>query len=371
MKVKTNGSKLPHAWVVSPRDKGRRKIYNDNKIYLKNGEEFEIELYNPTQKNVLALISLDGKPISKSGLVVKSGERFYLDCFLDDLKKFRFETYNVEDSLEVQDAISKNGELEVFFYNEEIADRLDLSKLPGNNTEIHHHHHHNYYQGNRWYPNYYETFWCGTTTGTTTGAIGVSSNNISALGNSTTGTSLINDGAYSLTSGTSTVGGALSSNLNINNLKSTDIETGQIARAEDSNQKFKEIEMDFEENHISDISYKLLPESRMPKTSIDVSSVSMEKISTKLAESEYIEDLIGRLNNFNDLMAAKLIEKDEFKLIQEKTVKSMIEMSSTIEIEYIDDLGNHIASLGSLMETKLITEDEFKTIKSNLFNSIK
>ena len=56
MKVKTN-EKLPHAWVVSSKDKGRRKIYNDNKIYLQNGDDLisvaKIKATNHTKKKVV------------------------------------------------------------------------------------------------------------------------------------------------------------------------------------------------------------------------------------------------------------------------------------------------------------------------------
>ena len=34
------------AWIVSPKDKGRKSIKN-GKVFLKNKSEFEIELFNP------------------------------------------------------------------------------------------------------------------------------------------------------------------------------------------------------------------------------------------------------------------------------------------------------------------------------------
>lgn len=362
MKVKTTGSKLPHAWVVSPKDKGRRKIYNDNKIFLQNGEEFAIELYNPTQTNVVALINLDGKPISSSGLVIRAGERIYLDCFMDDLKKFIFDTYEVEDTEESNDAISNNGLLEVYFYNELIIDRVDLTKIPKVQEHHHHYHHHNYNYPTRWYP-YYGDIWCGSTGTLTTN-----------LSNTTTyTTSLYNSGVVG-TNLTGSIDATSFNDVSINsiNVSSNDskIETGQTVKGDDSLQKFKEIDMALEEEHVSTITYTLLPESRMPKDSKDVSKASMERISDRLSEGKHIGDLTSRIYTFYEMKNNKFIEEDEFELIRSKTVSSIIELSSKVEIT-VDDLANHIFSLGELMQQKLITEDDFKLIKSNLFNSIK
>lgn len=345
MKVKTTSGKKPHAWVVSPKDKGRRKIYNGNKIYLQNGEEFAIELHNPTQTNVAALINLDGKPISSSGLIIRAGERIYLDCFMDELKKFVFDTYDVEDTKESSDAISNNGLLEVYFYNELIIDRVDLTKIP--KVQEHHHHHHNYNYPTRWYP-YHRDIWYGGTTN-----IGYTSSN------STIDVSAMNN---------------LLSDVSVNsiNISSNDgtIETGQTVKGDDSLQKFKEIDMALEEEHISTVSYTLLPESRMPKSSKDVSKVSMERISDRLAEGKHLEDLTSRIYTFYEMKESKFIEEDEFELIRKKTVASMIDLSSDVDIT-VDDLGTHIFALGDLMQQKLITKEDFKLIKSNLFNSIK
>lgn len=57
----------------------------------------------------------------KSGLVIKPGQRVYLDCFIDDKKKFIFNTYEIENTSESIEATSKNGLLEVFFYKEDVV----------------------------------------------------------------------------------------------------------------------------------------------------------------------------------------------------------------------------------------------------------
>lgn len=100
--------------------RNRVKTY-DSTVYLKDGQEFEIELYNPTTSTVLAKIKLDGNYISQAGLVLKPGQRVYLERYIDDSRKFLFETYTVDGSQETKDAIAQNGGLRVEFYTEYIA----------------------------------------------------------------------------------------------------------------------------------------------------------------------------------------------------------------------------------------------------------
>lgn len=123
--------KRPDAWVVMSKDRGRKSIKN-GKVYLNDGDVFEIELFNPLTISVLADIKLNGSSISKNGLVIKPGERIYLDCYIEDKRKFKFSTYNVENTEEVLDAIKQNGLLEVFFYKEEIKQINKQINIPLN-----------------------------------------------------------------------------------------------------------------------------------------------------------------------------------------------------------------------------------------------
>ena len=95
-KIANNYVSKPNAWIVNSTDKGRKSIKN-GKVYLQDSEEFQIELFNPLSECVLADIKLNGQPISKTGLVLKPGQRFYLDCFIDDNKKFKFPLSNTDE----------------------------------------------------------------------------------------------------------------------------------------------------------------------------------------------------------------------------------------------------------------------------------
>lgn len=116
MKRTKNPAYGPTAYVT--KRKQRIKQFNET-VYLNNGDEFEIELFNPTTNKVLAVIQLNGKNISDAGVVLRPGERVFLERYLDTSRKFLFETYNVSGgSNEVKRAIESNGKVSVKFYNE-------------------------------------------------------------------------------------------------------------------------------------------------------------------------------------------------------------------------------------------------------------
>lgn len=120
-KEKTSGPNNPTVHLAI--NKGRVKKYGKNKsipsYYLENKQEFQIELYNPTQGNILTTIKLNDNPIS-GGLIIRAGERIFLDRYLDSNKKFLFDTYEVENKKSAQKAIELNGDIEVAFFKENV-----------------------------------------------------------------------------------------------------------------------------------------------------------------------------------------------------------------------------------------------------------
>jgi hypothetical protein len=106
----------PSAYITKDR---KRLKQNGQNVYLNNGDEFELELFNPLSNTVLAKIKLDGSYISGGGIVLKPGQRVFLERYLDDPRKFKFETYEVDGtSNEVLDAISGNGDVVIDFFDE-------------------------------------------------------------------------------------------------------------------------------------------------------------------------------------------------------------------------------------------------------------
>ena len=289
----------PGAWIVSPKDKGRKSI-KSGKVFLNDEEDFEIELFNPLTVSVLADIKLNGESISKTGLVLKPGQRIYLDCFIDDRKKFKFSTYQIENSEESIEAIQKNGLLEVFFYKEDVI-TLDNWKSKFDKIII-----------EKWYqPYYYPVYpsypkiWYGTTVGT--GGTGVINTNSSMSNNKTTTNSYYSNNcsyASNVDLSNLNVSNSISSNMNPIN----SIETGRVEKGEKSSQKFTEVDIDFENQYITSTIIQILPESRKPVDTKEIFNKKIGEIKVK-SESCQIIELIKKLS---DLHKAGILTDSEF-----------------------------------------------------------
>jgi hypothetical protein len=277
----------PHAWIVNPSDKGRKAIKNNCKVYLKDGQNFEIELYNPLTESVLADIKVNGSSVSKSGLIIRPGERFYLDCFVDDRKKFVFNTYEVENTEQSKSAIQKNGTVEVYFYKEETVNLKNWPNLFQPIIERYYYYrvYYPWYEPRPCYPN---IFLYGTTDTAikTSDLISNTSNNSYCPSNLISNTS---NNSYcsntNLGNMTFTSNSSYSDNIVSSNLK---IETGRIEKGEDSNQQFVSVEMNFQKYYISSVTYQILPESQKPLESKDLVKKS-KKQKIKDLESEIAE----------------------------------------------------------------------------------
>lgn len=114
--------------------KNRVKQYNKKSetpaYYLEDGQEFQIELHNPRKYHVLAMIHLNGKLISNSGVILKPGQRLFLDRYIDNKRKLKFETYEVPDNEESRETIEYNGDLKIEFFHE------DLESIKNNKKNI-------------------------------------------------------------------------------------------------------------------------------------------------------------------------------------------------------------------------------------------
>lgn len=114
-------TKQPEPCAFITKGKSRIRQHGEN-VYLKNQTEFEIELFNPTQTSVLAKIKLNGNYISGGGIVLKPGQRIFLERYLDSPNKFKFETYSIEtNDGDIKKAIENNGDVVVKFYPEKVS----------------------------------------------------------------------------------------------------------------------------------------------------------------------------------------------------------------------------------------------------------
>lgn len=87
-------------------------------VYLKDGSEFQIFLKNPRNENLGIELKFNGKPVYGM-LVLKPGEKCWLERYIDDARKFVFETYGIDgNDPEMVRAAAENGDVEILFYRE-------------------------------------------------------------------------------------------------------------------------------------------------------------------------------------------------------------------------------------------------------------
>jgi hypothetical protein len=225
----TQNSGEPRAFIT--KSKQRLKQFGQN-VYLSNGSEFELELYNPTSKTVLAKIKFNGLYIKGGGIIVKPGQRIFLERYLDDAKKFKFETYEVEaNSDEVKKAISDNGDVTVEFYNEQDP-ILD-----------------NYYWNNTY--NYYPKY---------------------NLTNLPTYDSFTSNCFYSSSISTNSFGSqnSLPKLKTLRSISKSTLETGTVEKGSNSNQSFTYVNKEFNSYTTATSYWKILPESQKPYEKQDI-----------------------------------------------------------------------------------------------------
>ena len=228
--INTIGFAVPQSFIT--KGKQRLKQHIDT-VYLKNGDEFEIELFNPKQNKVLAKIEMNGNSIG-NGIILRPGERVFLERYLDEAKKFLFETYVVNgNNEEVQQAIANNGDVVVKFYDELVVRPYDgTGTVTWTNTNLTN------------YPFTYTTHNTGTPTFTTTG--------INTFYNA------------SLTSGTFSTSNTL---LKKNATSPTrHLETGRVEKGSDSDQSFTYDNSTFNSHPFATNWWKIKPQSTKPVT---------------------------------------------------------------------------------------------------------
>ena len=222
---------LPGAWIVNPKDRGRKAIKNGRNIYLNDGQEFQIELFNPMTSTVMAEIKIDKKTVSAGGLILRPGQRIYLDCFIADRKKFIFKTYFVEDSESAAAAIADNGLVEVKFFEEDVY-------VPYSNGL--------YYSDNITY---------------TSPSINYSDHSGGILRSRPLSKNTLSSENVFFSN---TIDAFDTSSMERGITTTSSIETGRIEKGDISSQQFTSVYMNFKYTPIAQVEYKLLPESQRP-----------------------------------------------------------------------------------------------------------
>lgn len=256
---------VPTAFVT----KGQQRVkqfsgYGNGSIYLKNGDEFEIELFNPTTNKVLAKINLNGKSLG-SGIILRPAERVFLERYFDEAKKFLFETYVVEaNNPNVEQAIRLNGLVEVEFFEE-------FKQIPYTIT---------YSGGNDWHWNPAVTPWnpgvtqpgifYSNTGGVSSQPAFTSDNNVKGISGNLDAT------AFNCSCSLNSIAAKVES------VK----ETGRIEKGSNSNQSFVYDNTTFNSWHTWKTTWKILPDSERPLVSEDL-AVFCTKCGMKRRKSSH------------------------------------------------------------------------------------
>jgi hypothetical protein len=282
--------KMPSANLAV--NKSRVKLYNKQgdlpTYYLQKGQEFQIELFNPTTETVLAKITLNGNVISQGGLVLNPGQRVFLDRYLDVAKKFLFDTYEVANTQEVKEAIVNNGDFKVEFYRElkpRPRNPIQIIGLgsrtvfggPNHNQGVIRYDSTNtggYVYNSGTAPN---TPLCDTFT-TSTNAVGGSysttgllTGNISnTISTSAFYSSSIPTMDWMQTEKSLEMPKDLTRSKGLKAKKSKSIETGRVEQGSHSDQTFKTVDKDFEWFAFHTVEAKLLPVSQKVNTAEDI-----------------------------------------------------------------------------------------------------
>lgn len=85
-------------------------------VYMADGTEFQIQLFNPESTEIACRVFINDEELSNM-IVLRPGERLWLERYTDKAKKFLFRTYDVcSNNAQVQEAIKNNGVIRVQFY---------------------------------------------------------------------------------------------------------------------------------------------------------------------------------------------------------------------------------------------------------------
>lgn len=242
----------------------------DRIVYMKDNTEFQIQLFNPYSYVIGAKFKFNNKEIPNI-LVLHPGERIWLDRYLNDKSKLLFSTYEVGNSAEVKKAIENNGNVVIEFYNER-----------------------EFY---RWNSEDYGTITI-TSSGITTTEVPVWTTNklvsVSPLDSLDSGMRYSNTSAsananYCCSSSpalTTSSSSASSTNIKVgtNSCVNKNIETGRIEKGSYSNQKFKNVDIEFSYFPFKTELIKILPESMKQINSNDLQKRYCHNCGRRLKE---------------------------------------------------------------------------------------
>ena len=224
---------------------------SERTVYLNDGTEFQIYLKNPYQSHLGIKISVNNKSIGNM-LVLRPGQSFWLDRFVNENRKFLFNTYEIENTAEMKYATNNNGKVKIEFYHER-EEKPIISVYPSNrNIDW------NYYNsGNAYNIN---TITCQNDLNSNLNCCATSTCYYSA---STTGATL---GEMPTASAATTAryesDASTSRKKGVSRSLDATIETGMVEKGGHSDQEFEYCDIDFDYYPFKTENIQILPNSR-------------------------------------------------------------------------------------------------------------
>ena len=290
MKIMNNYEKLAKVAVNKSLLKEYSNSSNERIVYMENGTEFQIQIFNPYSYTIGVSLCFNNNRKESNLLVLRPGERIWLDRYLDNEARLLFSTYEVGNSQAVKEAIKDNGNLCIKFYKEQekinwnntIFINNAINAEPWNHVDV-------------YYKNLPKSY-CNTKLEDR--SLDFAGDNINCY-NATidlcsaeiNGAASVNTAASATTSCTydaSSITSASTSNsydnrdLSLSKTRSKSIETGRIEEGSHSNQKFENVYKDFEYWPFKTEYIKILPTSQKQINSNDLKKLYCHECGRKL-----------------------------------------------------------------------------------------
>ena len=268
----------------------------DRTVYLEDGDEFQFQLFNPETTEICARIFIEDTQLSHD-IVLRPGERLWLERYTDVSKKFKFVTYVVDgEDAQVKKAISHNGVIRILFFRKKEKPKYynnypNITWINMNTYEpIHTYDYKLYCDAN----NTITTGSCDTTLSCSAATLSCDNNvtptSFSVSGGKTRSRSLSNvslDAAPTTAFYNNSINVAtpsLSTSVyNSDYHKDTlNLETGRISEGSRSKQKFETVNLEFESWAFKEETIKIFPLSRKPYNANDLKKLYCSNCGRKL-----------------------------------------------------------------------------------------